>query len=113
MDGLYPNDDGPTAGALNAVSTALGAFLRFVTPQLLEEIAGECIDYFEENLDTHVEAQHTKQQARKEKRRYFNLKHHNKSKLICKFWAAIWLLIARTIALYTEKFAHYWKNSEE
>ncbi|POM76584.1 LOW QUALITY PROTEIN: Hypothetical protein PHPALM_6156 [Phytophthora palmivora] len=61
-------DHGLTAGVLNAASTALGAFLRIVTPQLLEKIAGECNDYFEENLGTRVEAQHTKQQARKQKR---------------------------------------------
>ncbi|GMF59828.1 unnamed protein product [Phytophthora fragariaefolia] len=66
--GIYAGDHGPTAGALNAASTPLGAFLRFVTPQLLEKIAGTSNDYFKENLETRVQAQHAKQQARQEKK---------------------------------------------
>ncbi|POM58363.1 Hypothetical protein PHPALM_36995 [Phytophthora palmivora] len=120
--GIYGGDHGPTAGALNATSTALGAFLRFVTPQLLEKIAGECNDYFEENLDTRVEAEHTKQQARKQKRPDFQPQTPQQIKTnlqktpeisgrdLCIF---IGLLIARTIAPNKGKFAHHWKTSDE
>ncbi|ETL78423.1 hypothetical protein L917_20767 [Phytophthora nicotianae] len=58
--GIYEGDHGPTAGAPNAASTVLGAFLRFVTPQRLERIAGETNAYFHETLDARVEAQHEK-----------------------------------------------------
>ncbi|KAG1686287.1 hypothetical protein DVH05_006729 [Phytophthora capsici] len=66
--GIYEGDQGPTAEALNAASTVLGAFLRFVTPQLLERIGEETNTYFYENLDARVETQYVKQQARKKKK---------------------------------------------
>ncbi|KAG1686759.1 hypothetical protein DVH05_005968 [Phytophthora capsici] len=62
--GIYEGGQGPTAGALNAASMVLGAFRRFVTPQLLGWIDEETNTYFYENLDARVETQYVKQQAR-------------------------------------------------
>ncbi|GMF40409.1 unnamed protein product [Phytophthora fragariaefolia] len=66
--GIYGGDHVTTAGALNAASTSLGTFLRFDTPQLLEKIAKSSNDYFKQNLEARVEAQHAKQQVRQEKK---------------------------------------------
>ncbi|GMF21948.1 unnamed protein product [Phytophthora fragariaefolia] len=66
--GIYAGDHDPTVGSPNAASAPLGAFLRFVTPQLLEKTAGTSNAYFKENLETRVQAQHAKQQARQEKK---------------------------------------------
>uniref|UniRef100_H3GJM0 PiggyBac transposable element-derived protein domain-containing protein n=1 Tax=Phytophthora ramorum TaxID=164328 RepID=H3GJM0_PHYRM len=120
--GIYDGPNGPTASALQAASTPLGAFLRFVTPQLLAKIGRESDTYFTENLDARVEAQHAKQQARKLKRPDFQVQapEQIKTKLqktlkisgreLCCF---IGLLIARTFAPNREKFAHHWKNTDE
>ncbi|ETI30034.1 hypothetical protein F443_22847 [Phytophthora nicotianae P1569] len=120
--GIYEGDHGPTAGALNAASTVLGAFLRLVTPQLLERVARETNSYFYENLDARVESQYVKQQARKKKKPRFSIQTPQEIKEIlqrtpdvsgrelCIF---IGLLIARTIAPNKEKFAHHWKTTDE
>ncbi|KAL3656735.1 hypothetical protein V7S43_018399 [Phytophthora oleae] len=71
--GIYDGEHGPTERALRAASSPLGAFLRFVTPQLLERIAGESNDYFYVNVDERVSAQHSKQQARQLKRPTFQV----------------------------------------
>ncbi|EGZ12259.1 hypothetical protein PHYSODRAFT_412269, partial [Phytophthora sojae] len=102
--------------------TPLGAFLRFVTPQLLKKIAGTSNDYFEENLDARVQAQHAKQQARQQKKPGFQPQTPEQIKTnlqktpeilgrdLCIF---IGLLIARTIAPNGEKFANHWKTTDE
>ncbi|ETP01174.1 hypothetical protein F441_21522 [Phytophthora nicotianae CJ01A1] len=118
--GIYEGDHGPTAGAPNAASTVLGAFLRFVRPQRLERIAGETNAYFHETLDARVEAQHVKQtSSQKEKKPKFEIQSPQKIREIlpdvsgrelCIF---IGLLIARTISPNKEKFAHHWKTTDE
>ncbi|KAG6617107.1 uncharacterized protein IUM83_04879 [Phytophthora cinnamomi] len=120
--GIYNGEQGPTAGALHAASTALGAFLRFVIPQLLEKIAGASNDYFDENLDARVQVQHAKQLARQQKQPNFQVQTPQQIKTtlqktleisgqdLCIF---IGLLIARTIAPNKEKFAHHWKTTDE
>ncbi|KAJ8524175.1 hypothetical protein ON010_g16943 [Phytophthora cinnamomi] len=120
--GIFDGDHGPTAGTLNAASTALGAFLRLVTPRLLEKIAEESNDYFIEILDARVEAQHTKQQARQLRRPTFQapnpqqiMSNLQKSPDISgrELCIYIGLLIARTIVPNKEKFAYHWKTTDE
>ncbi|ETK71774.1 hypothetical protein L915_21033 [Phytophthora nicotianae] len=98
--GIYEGDHGPTAGAPNAASTVLGAFLRFVRPQRLERIAGETNAYFHETLDARVEAQH----------KIREILPDVSGRELCIF---IGLLIARTISPNKEKFAHHWKTTDE
>lgn len=82
--GIYDGDHGPSAGALNAASTPLGAFLRFVTPQLLKKIAGTSNDYFEENLTRACKHNMPSSKPDSRRSRAFSLKHLNKSRQTCK-----------------------------
>ncbi|OWZ18592.1 LOW QUALITY PROTEIN: hypothetical protein PHMEG_0007295 [Phytophthora megakarya] len=59
----------PTLRAQEAASTASGAFLFFVRPQLWEDIAEASNEYFEDKLDERVKEQYAKQVTREKKAR--------------------------------------------
>ncbi|KAL3665293.1 hypothetical protein V7S43_009921 [Phytophthora oleae] len=66
--GLFNGEHGPTRAAIGAASTPTEAFFLFVTPHLLESIAGASNDYFMVKLDDRIEALVVKQRARKLKK---------------------------------------------
>lgn len=119
---LFRGEHGPTAAALSAAETPIGAFFQFVPPYLLERIAGASNDYFMENLDARVESLHAKQLDRKLKRPDFHVSPPDiiKTKLLNtkdisgrEIAIFLGLLIARTIAPNKERFDNHWKTTDE